>query len=189
MTDLLPPLIQIFGSPRYDLAACNINIDSIQNWTKYKTKLNLSAKETEKLYKLVKAKLAINAKEIEGKNGISLKFNKKLDDKTFNDLLRFFINDVKMCPKCKTPELCDGSCNACGYTTDDASLNQSKEDAKPKIKLLTKADKQALKEEKERFEKEEKEKKKPKRNKNKEYQELDDTSTEEVPIKSIDSAD
>jgi hypothetical protein len=177
--NLLPPLIQIFGSPRYDLPACQINIDSI-NWSKYKTKLNLTDKETEKLYKLVKAKLLVNVKEIEGKNGILLKFSKKIDDKSFNDLMREFINDFKMCPKCATPELSDGSCNACGNKTDVYKEDKSKDiNVTEKNKLLSKAEKQLLKEEKAQLEKEEKEKKKPNRRKNKEYVELDDTPTKD----------
>jgi len=161
MAQLEAPLIQIHGSPRYDLMACNIVINTVNNWSKYKTKLNLSDKETEKLYKLVKSELMINAKEVEGKNGLNLQFSKKIESSLFNNLLRQFINDFKLCTKCSTPELVDNRCNACGFIKEDKL--KEKEEIKVKPKMLSKAEKDALKVEKERLEQEEKEKKKPKR--------------------------
>jgi len=162
MAQLEAPLIQLPGSPRYDLMACNINIDYIANWSKYKAKLNLSEKEAAILYKLVKSKLLVNAKEIEAKNGLSLQFSKKLDSSIFNGLMRQFINEHKICNKCSTPELVDNVCKACGYcrVKNDEHI---KDDIKDRHKMLSKAEKDALKIEKERLEQEEKDKKKPKR--------------------------
>jgi len=177
MAQLLPPLIQLPGLSRYDLMACSINIDHIANWSKIKNKLKLSDKETEKLYKSIKATLMINAKEEETKNGINLKFSKKTDSESFNGLLRQFIIDFKICKKCSTPELVDNNCNACGFNS--IAKSEKSDDQKPKVKLLSKAEKDAIKAEEKRLEMEEKEKKKPKR-KQKNKEDIDSIKLDDI---------
>ena len=114
MNNINLPLIEIVGLLRYDLPACIVTVDTINNWSKYISKLNLTKLEKEKLFKLVKSELNVTVKEIVGKNGIQLKFSKLIDDVIFNNLFRNFINSYKICKKCNTPELIDMICNACG---------------------------------------------------------------------------
>jgi translation initiation factor 2 beta subunit (eIF-2beta)/eIF-5 len=124
------PLIEIVGLSRYDLPACIVTVDMINNWSKYLSKLNLTKLEKEILYKLIKSELNASVKEINGKNGIMLKFSKLIDSEIFNNLFRKFINNHKICTKCNTPELIDMICNACGTNLND--LN--KKDKNKKIK-------------------------------------------------------
>ena len=162
---LFQPLIQIPGKDRYDLAFCNIDIDNVKNWSKYKTKLNMSNQECEYLYKLIKSKLMVNVKEVEGKNGLILHFAKKIDSESFNDLLRQFIVHHKICSKCLTPELVDNMCKACGFSQSEHAIQVVAEKSKPT--MLSKSEKDAIKAEKKREKLEKLEKKKPNRKKKK----------------------
>lgn len=148
---ILPPLIEIHGMNRYDLPAIHINMDCILNWLKYKKKIGLSDKESEKLYKLIKTTLNINAKEVESKNSINLQFSKSIEDEPFNNVLRQFIINFKICSKCKTPELNDNICKACGFNFNIISKPDVKhidKDLEPKQQILSKATKKLLKEKK-----------------------------------------
>jgi hypothetical protein len=141
--ELEPPLINILGMSRYDLPAPTINNTTINNWQKAKNKLCLTPNEHNLLLKEMKISLNIVLTEQISGSGITLKLNKPVSSKKFNDVLRNFINTHKICKKCKCPELRDGNCNGCGFSL----ISKSDDDIKvtePK-KTLTKQEKRALK--------------------------------------------
>ena len=136
------PLINILGMSRYDLPACIINNNIISNWKRAKDKLCLTYTEHKLLMKQIKTSLGIDLTEHESGSGLTLKLNKSVSNQQFNDNLRNFINDHKICKKCKCPELRDGNCNGCGFITNKL------DDNKPNIndkKTLTKQEKRILK--------------------------------------------
>jgi len=132
---LLAPLINIIGMSRYDLPAIDIKVNIITNWLRIKNKLNLSNDETINLIKLIKNKLYINAFEEKSKSTINFKFSKNIDNKAFNDLLRDFINEFKICKKCKCPEVVNNKCEACGYINILFNNNESNAITKEQNKL------------------------------------------------------
>ena len=99
---------------RYDLPACTINAKQIANWQRIKNKLKLSSTESEYLYKQLKVKLHITAKEDIKGNSVSLVLSKPVDDTSFNNIIRDFIKSNKICNRCKCPELVDNNCSGCG---------------------------------------------------------------------------
>jgi hypothetical protein len=159
---LEPPLINIAGMSRYDLPACKITNNKIQNWKYVKDKINLSEKEQEKFYRSINNTQRVKATENKSPSSIILEFNKKIDQSEFNTILRNFINVNKICSKCRCPELVDSKCNACGHGVTTILV----EDTIVK-KELTKQEKRA--------------------NKIKIQQEKDKVTTDELPTIEVDT--
>lgn len=141
--ELEAPLINILGMSRYDLPACTINNNTINNWKRVTEKLCLTHTEKNILMKQMKTSMGIVLTEQISSSGIILKFNRTILGKDFNNILRNFINTYKICKKCKCPELRDGNCNSCGFKISN-KLDDDNKNTNDK-KILTKQEKRAQK--------------------------------------------
>ena len=116
---LQTPLINIVGMSRYDLPALTVLTDTVKDWQKFKNKVKLTDKEFQILVKSIKSRLYVSSIETNTKNMTSLKFSKAVDSIVFNNILRDFINNNKICKKCRCPEVVDYKCDACGFVSID----------------------------------------------------------------------
>lgn len=110
-------ILNLPGLSRYDVHNCIIVGNQIHNWQHTKSKLQLTDEEVNKLYKEFKKEFNAYAKEQQTKNGVILTFTKNIIQDDFNNFMRKFITNYKICKNCNMPELLDGNCNACTYST------------------------------------------------------------------------
>jgi hypothetical protein len=136
------PLINILGRTRYDLSACNVNGRTVSNWNRVRQKLNLTDDEQSMLLKQFKSQFSVSLKEKVTSSSTILESNKNLNSIAFNDFMRKFIADNKMCNKCNNPELVNGTCIACGFSGKHIDVTTEEISDKKK---LTKQEKRALK--------------------------------------------
>lgn len=113
-------ILQITGSSRYDIQALKLNKLTILNWTRFKTKINLSESEFNILKSIIKRSYHGCNMTINGNNAI---LTKEIEQSAFNLLLTNFIKEHKICSKCKYPELYDNICNGCGATNNNNNNN------------------------------------------------------------------
>lgn len=109
------PLISILGRTRYDLPACSVNGRIVSNWNKVKNKLNLTDNEQTLMFKIFKSKYQLALKEKINTSSTCLEANKALNSIIFNNFMREFIDNYKICKQCSNPELCNYVCKACGF--------------------------------------------------------------------------
>jgi len=113
-------ILRLPGLSRYDVPDLEVKTNVVNNWQKYKQKLNLSANECKEIYNNVKKLYNIKCEEDKTKSsGTNLKFNKPFNSELFNNILRDYINKHKICSNCNVPELIDLKCNACGFCVND----------------------------------------------------------------------
>lgn len=111
-------LLQIPGVCRYDVPCLVLNGKNIIGWTKFSNKIGLSLDEIELIKATIKKTHHGCNMSIEKSNAI---LSKLIDPKSFNLILKKFIEDFRICKKCKHPELRNFICNGCGYNSKDLS--------------------------------------------------------------------
>src|SRR2546427_505423 len=101
------------SNPRYDISYLSVFENKVSNWKWFKIVMKMSKNETDLLSRTLRNKFHLSMEEQDN----YLLFEKPISSLIFNEVLKKFIDDNKVCPSCHLPEVIDHRCRSCGFWT------------------------------------------------------------------------